>query len=51
MTKLLAIFACLIFTLGIIVACMGEINQAIVKKDGLRGKSMQWIEQAIPTKK
>ncbi|MET3291374.1 UNVERIFIED_CONTAM: hypothetical protein ABID98_003944 [Brevibacillus sp. OAP136] len=50
MTKLLSIFACLIFTLGIIVTSMGEVNHAVVKEDGLRAKSVQWIEKAIPAK-
>lgn len=50
MTKLLSIFACLVFTLGIIVTSMGEVNHAVVKDEGLRAKSVKWIEQAIPSK-
>jgi hypothetical protein len=50
MTKLLSIFACLIFTLGAIVSSIGEINHAVVKDDGLRAKSVQWIENAIPSR-
>ncbi|HZG16164.1 MAG TPA: hypothetical protein VE710_14265 [Candidatus Bathyarchaeia archaeon] len=49
MTKLFSVFLCIIFTLGIIVASMSKINDAIVKDNGLRDKSVSWIDQAIPT--
>lgn len=48
MTKLFAILLCLIFTLGIIVASMSKINDAIVKDGGLRDKSITWIDKSIP---
>ncbi|WP_176560401.1 hypothetical protein [Brevibacillus dissolubilis] len=48
MTKLFAIFACLVFTLGIIVASVGTVNYAIMKENGLRNKAIQNIDQAIP---
>jgi hypothetical protein len=48
MTKLFAVIMCLVFTLGIIVASMGRVNQAIVKPDGLRDRAVSWIERSIP---
>ena len=48
MTKLFAIIMCLVFSLGIIVSSIGSINQAVFKKDGLRDKTVTWVEQAIP---
>lgn len=48
MTKLFAVIMCIVFTLGIVVSSMGEINEAIVKEDGLRSKAVTWIEQAVP---
>lgn len=49
MSKLLSIFACIIFSLGAIVASMAQVNKAVVKENGLRDKSVQWIENAIPS--
>jgi hypothetical protein len=48
MTKLLSIFMCLVFTLGIIVASMSEVNRSVVKDGGLRDRAVNWIDQAIP---
>ncbi|UFJ40594.1 hypothetical protein LOK74_21660 [Brevibacillus humidisoli] len=48
MTKLFAIIMCIVFTLGIVVASMSEINESIVKENGLRDKAVTWIDQAIP---
>lgn len=48
MTKLFAVIMCLVFTLGIIVASLGRVNQAIVKPDGLRDRAVSWIERSIP---
>lgn len=49
MTKLFSILMSIIFTLGIVVASMGKINDAIVKEDGLRDRSVSWIDKAVPT--
>jgi hypothetical protein len=48
-SKLFSILLCLVFTLGILVASMAEINKAVMKKDGLREKSVSWIDKAIPS--
>ncbi|QOS98576.1 hypothetical protein JNUCC42_19075 [Brevibacterium sp. JNUCC-42] len=48
MSKFFAVLCCIIFTLGIIVSSMGSLNEAVVKKDGLRDKTVQWIDNAIP---
>lgn len=48
MTKLFSILLCIVFTLGIIVSSMAEVNRSIVKDDGLRDRAVLWIDQAIP---
>ncbi|MEC2133116.1 MULTISPECIES: hypothetical protein [Brevibacillus] len=48
MTKLLSIMMCIVFTLGIIVSSLSEINESIVKDGGLRDRAVSWIDQAIP---
>ncbi len=49
MTKLFAIIACIVFSLGIVVSSMGKINHAVVKTDGLRDRTITWIENIVPT--
>jgi len=48
MTKLLSIMMCIVFTLGIIVSSLSEINESVVKDGGLRDRTVSWIDQAIP---
>jgi hypothetical protein len=48
MSKLLSVFVCIVFTLGIIVAGMSEVNQSVVRNGGLRDRAVHWIDQAIP---
>jgi hypothetical protein len=48
MTKLFSILLCIIFTLGIIVSSLSEVNGAIVGDGGLRDRAVSWIDQAIP---
>jgi len=48
MTKLFAILLCVVLTLGIIVSSMGTINQAIFKQNGLRDRTVSWIDKAAP---
>lgn len=48
MTKLLSIIMCIVFTLGIIVSSMSEINSSVVRDGGLRDRAVSWIDQAIP---
>ncbi|WP_183193082.1 hypothetical protein [Brevibacillus nitrificans] len=48
MTKLLSIMMCIVFTLGIIVSSLSEINESVVKDGGLRDRAVSWIDQAIP---
>lgn len=49
MSKLFSILLCIVFTLGIIVASMSTINDAIMGNGGLRDKSITWIDTAIPS--
>lgn len=49
MTKLFAIILCIVFTLGIIVSSLGEVNESIVKQGGLQDRTISWIDHAIPT--
>ncbi|WP_201747442.1 hypothetical protein [Brevibacillus sp. VP] len=51
MSKFFAVLCCIIFTLGIIVGSMGSLNEAVVKKNGLRDKTIKWIDSAIPLEK
>jgi hypothetical protein len=48
MSKLFSILICIVFTLGIIVSSMAEVNRAVVRDDGLRDRAVQWIDCAIP---
>lgn len=48
MTKLLSIIMCIVFTLGIIVSSLSEINDSVVQDGGLRDRAVGWIDQAIP---
>lgn len=48
MTKLLSIIMCIVFSLGIIVSSLSNINIAVVKDGGLRDRAVSWIDQAIP---
>lgn len=48
MTKLLSIILCIVFTLGIIVSSLAEINDSVVRDGGLRDRTVDWIDQAIP---
>ncbi|MDF2682648.1 MAG: hypothetical protein K0R47_3838 [Brevibacillus sp.] len=48
MTKLFSIILCIVFTLGIIVSSLTEINDSVVKDGGLRDRAVSWIDQAIP---
>ncbi|HZG82820.1 MAG TPA: hypothetical protein VEZ13_18855 [Brevibacillus sp.] len=48
MTKLFSILMCLVFTLGIIVSSMSEVNSSVVGDGGLRDRAVSWIDQAIP---
>ncbi|MED4586608.1 hypothetical protein [Brevibacillus choshinensis] len=48
MTKLFSIILCIVFTLGIIVSSLSEINDSVVKDGGLRDRAVSWIDQAIP---
>ncbi|MFD2369660.1 hypothetical protein ACFSO0_06750 [Brevibacillus sp. GCM10020057] len=48
MTKLLSIIMCIVFTLGIIVSSLSQINYSVVKDSGLRDRAVSWIDQAIP---
>lgn len=48
MTKLFSIILCIVFTLGIIVSSLSEINDSVVKDGGLRDRAVTWIDQAIP---
>lgn len=48
MTKLFSILMCIIFTLGIIVSSLSEVNSAVVGDGGLRDRAVSWIDQAIP---
>jgi len=48
MTKLLSIIMCIVFTLGIIVSSLSEVNHSVVKDGGLRDRAVSWIDQAIP---
>ncbi|MDR7319520.1 MULTISPECIES: hypothetical protein [Brevibacillus] len=48
MTKLLSIMMCIVFTLGIIVSSLSEINESVVRDGGLRDRAVSWIDQAIP---
>ncbi|WNC15010.1 hypothetical protein [Brevibacillus brevis] len=48
MTKLLSIMMCIVFTLGIIVSSLSEINNSVVRDGGLRDRAVSWIDQAIP---
>lgn len=48
MTKLLSIIMCIVFTLGIIVSSLSQINSAVVQDGGLRDRAVQWIGKAIP---
>jgi hypothetical protein len=47
-SKLFSILICIVFTLGIIVSSMSEVNKSIVKEDGLRDRAVLWIDNAIP---
>ncbi len=49
MSKLFSILMSIIFTLGIVVASMSKINDSIVKENGLRDRSVSWIDKAIPS--
>jgi hypothetical protein len=49
MSKLFSILLCIVITLGILVSSMADINRAIMKEDGLRDRSVSWIENAIPS--
>lgn len=48
MTKLLSIMMCIVFTLGIVVSSLSEINNSVVRDGGLRDRAVSWIDQAIP---
>ncbi|CAM3632970.1 MULTISPECIES: hypothetical protein [Brevibacillus] len=48
MTKLLSILMCIVFSLGIIVSSVSEVNRSVVKDGGLRDRAVSWIDQAIP---
>jgi hypothetical protein len=48
LTKLLSIIMCIVFTLGIIVSSLSQINSAVVQDGGLRDRAVQWIDKAIP---
>ncbi|WP_185923404.1 hypothetical protein [Brevibacillus brevis] len=48
MTKLLSIIMCIVFSLGIIVSSLSEINTSVVREDGLRDRAVEWIDKAIP---
>ncbi|GIO10387.1 hypothetical protein J31TS6_64150 [Brevibacillus reuszeri] len=48
MTKLLSIIMCIVFSLGIIVSSLSNINSSVVKDGGLRDRAVSWIDQAIP---
>lgn len=48
MSKLFSIFACVVFTLGIIVAAISQINQSIVREGGLQSRTVSWINNAVP---
>jgi len=48
MTKLFSIILCIVFTLGIIVSSLSEINDSVVRDGGLRDRAVSWIDQAIP---
>ncbi|MGK5512113.1 hypothetical protein [Brevibacillus formosus] len=48
MTKLLSIIMCIVFSLGIIVSSLSEINKSVVREDGLRDRAVGWIDKAIP---
>lgn len=48
MTKLLSIIVCIVFSLGIIVSSLSEINTAVVQEEGLRDRAVGWIDAAIP---
>ncbi|MFC8689388.1 hypothetical protein [Brevibacillus porteri] len=48
MTKLLSIIMCIVFSLGIIVSSLSEINTSVVREDGLRDRVVGWIDKVIP---
>lgn len=48
MTKLFSILMCVVFTLGIIVSSLSEVNSSVVREGGLRDRAVSWIDQAIP---
>ncbi|GED72929.1 hypothetical protein BRE01_66310 [Brevibacillus reuszeri] len=48
MTKLLSIIMCIVFSLGIIVSSLSNINSSVVRDGGLRDRAVSWIDQAIP---
>lgn len=48
MTKLLSIIMCIVFSLGIIVSSLSNINDSVVRDGGLRDRAVSWIDQAIP---
>lgn len=48
MSKIFSILICLVFSIGIIVSSVSEINKSIVKENGLRSRAVTWIDQAIP---
>ncbi|MGG1662933.1 hypothetical protein [Brevibacillus sp. NRS-1366] len=48
MTKLLSIIMCIVFSLGIIVSSLANINNSVVREGGLRDRAVTWIDQAIP---
>lgn len=48
MTKLLSILMCIVFSLGIIVSSLAEVNSSVVRDGGLRDRAVSWIDQAIP---
>ncbi|WP_400161818.1 hypothetical protein ACAF76_020775 [Brevibacillus sp. TJ4] len=48
MTKLFSILMCIVFSLGIIVSSLSEVNSSVVGDGGLRDRAVDWIDQAIP---
>lgn len=48
MTKLFSILMCIVFSLGIIVSSLSEVNSSVVRDGGLRDRAVNWIDQAIP---
>lgn len=48
MTKLFAIIACLVFSLGIIVSSVGTLNHSVTKDGGLKDRTVSWIENSVP---